>query len=309
MSRAAKAHNWAQKACAEDFMTDETKSKLDRFFSSFSAGLDPLLLLDYDGTLAPFRVDRSKAWPFKGVREALGRIQAESGTRIVVITGRPACEISSLLRGHPPVVEQPIEVWGLHGAERLHTDGRRELEQPAPETQRMLDKLREYLRHNNLGGEFEDKPNAAVMHWRGASERTARFIEQRTREIFEPLAARDGLTLLEFESGLELRAGRNKGDAVRVLAEEAPAGTPIAYLGDDYTDEAAFRSVNELHGPHLSVLVKAEKRETDAEIWLRPPSELRMFLKRWLRGAQAGTDSRGSFAEWSEEEEAYEQAS
>jgi trehalose 6-phosphate phosphatase len=290
-------------------MTNETISKLDLFFSSFSAGVAPLLLLDYDGTLAPFRVDRSKAWPFKGVREVLARIQGEGGTRIVVITGRPALEISPLLRGYPPVVEQPVEVWGLHGAERLYADGRREVEQPAPETQRMLDKLREYLRHNNLGGEFEDKPNAAVMHWRGASERTARFIEQRTREIFEPLTRHDGLTLLEFESGLELRAGRNKGDAVRVLAEEAPAGTPIAYLGDDYTDEAAFRSVNGHNGPHLSVLVKPEKRETDAEVWLRPPSELRSFLKRWLRAALAGTGSRGAFTQWSEEEEAFPRAS
>ena len=290
-------------------MTNETISTIERFFSSFSDAPAPLLLLDYDGTLAPFRVDRHKARPYKGVREILARIQAESGTRIVVITGRPAREISPLLRGYPPVVEQPVEVWGLHGSERLYTDGKHEVEQPAPETQRMLDKLREYLRHNNLGGEFEDKPNAAVMHWRGASERTARFIEQRTREIFEPLAARDGLTLLEFEAGLELRAGRNKGDAVHVLAAEAPSGTPIAYLGDDYTDEAAFRSVNEHNGPHLSVLVKPETRETDAEIWLRPPSELRMFLKRWLRAARGGTGLRGAFTEWSEEEEAYQEAS
>ncbi len=174
---------------------------------------------------------------------------------------------------------------GLHGAERLYTDGSHELDQPEPETQRVLDQLREYLRHNNLGGEFEDKPNAAVMHWRGASPRTARFIEQRVREIFEPLASRDGLQLLEFESGVELRAGRNKGDAVRALVADLPAGTPVAFLGDDYTDEHAFRAVNELEGPHLSVLVRPEIRETEAEIWLRPPSELLAFLKRWVKSS------------------------
>jgi len=266
-------------------MTHETQSRLEYFFASFSKDIAPLLLLDYDGTLAPFRVDRSRAHPFKGVREVLASIQAQSQTRIVVITGRQAREISPLLRGLPPVVEQPVEVWGLHGSERLHADGRHEVEQPAPETQRMLDKLREHLRHNNLGGEFEDKPNAAVMHWRGASPRTARFIEQRTRELFEPLAAQPGLKLLEFENGLELRAGREKGDAVRALAAEAPAGTPIAYLGDDYTDESAFRAVNEYGGPHLSALVKPAIRETAAEVWLRPPSELRSFLKRWLKAA------------------------
>jgi trehalose 6-phosphate synthase/trehalose 6-phosphate phosphatase len=284
-------------------MTNETLSRLNEFFSGFGENHAPLLLLDYDGTLAPFRVDRSKAKPFKGVREVLGRIQAESRTRIVVITGRPAREISPLLRGYPPVVEQPVEVWGLHGSERLHPDGRHEVEEPAPETRRMLDQLREYLRHNNLGGEFEDKPNAAVMHWRGASARTARFIEQRTREMFEPLAAHPGLTLLEFESGLELRAGRNKGDAVRALAEEMPQGTPIAYLGDDYTDELAFRALKEYDGPHLSALVKTVKRDTAAEVWLRPPSELRLFLKLWWKAVPKLEGKQGADAEWSEEEE------
>jgi trehalose 6-phosphate phosphatase len=284
-------------------MTNETLSRLNEFFSSFGEHHAPLLLLDYDGTLAPFRVDRSKAKPFKGVREVLARIQAGSRTRIVVITGRPAHEISPLLRGYPPVVKQPVEVWGLHGSERLHPDGRCELEEPAPETRRTLDQLREYLRHNNLGGEFEDKPNAAVMHWRGASTRTARFIEQRTREMFEPLAVRPGLTLLEFESGLELRAGRNKGDAVRALAEEMPKGAPIAYLGDDYTDEMAFRAVKEYDGPHLSVLVKTVKRDTAAEMWLRPPSELRLFLKLWCKAASKRSGRESASTEWIEEEE------
>jgi trehalose-phosphatase len=268
-------------------VTDETTQKLDQFFQSFSADRTPLLSLDYDGTLAPFRVDRFKARPWTGVREAISRIQRQGRTRLVVITGRPAKEIGPLLRGNPPVLDSPVEVWGLHGAERLHPDGKRELEQAPPETQRKLDELREHLRHNNLGGQFEDKSNAAVMHWRGASPRTAKFIEMRTRELFEPLARLEGLTLLPFESGLELRVGRDKGGAIGALiAEEAP-GTPVAFVGDDVTDEAGFRTLNQVHGPHLSVLMRPESRETTADVWLRPPTELRAFLKRWHRALEA----------------------
>ena len=271
----------------ERHVTDETAQKLDQFFRSFSADRAPLLSLDYDGTLAPFRVDRFKARPWTGVREAIGRIQRQGRTRIVVITGRPAKEIGPLLRGIPPVLESPVEVWGLHGAERLHADGKRELEQAPAETQRKLDELREHLRHNNLGGQFEDKPNAAVMHWRGASPRTAKFIETRTRELFEPLAKLEGLTLLPFESGLELRVGRDKGGAIGALiAEEAP-GTPVAFVGDDLTDEAGFRALNQAQGPHLSVLMRPECRETAADVWLRPPTELRAFLKMWYRALEA----------------------
>ncbi len=144
-----------------------------------------------------------------------------------------------------------LEDWGLHGAERLYPDGRRELEEAPPETQRRLNELREYLRHNNLGGQFENKPNAAVMHWRGASTspRTAKFIEMRTRELFEPLSRLPGLTLLPFEGGLELRVGRDKGGAIAALVAEAePRHTGRLPGGDDLTDEAGFRAVNQAQG-------------------------------------------------------------
>ena len=267
-------------------MTDEAANALENFFSAFHPGVKPLLLLDYDGTLAPFRVDRFKARPYTGVREGIARILHQGQTRLVVITGRPAREISILLRGNPPIIEQPVEVWGLHGAERIYADGRRELEEAPAPTQRKLDELREYLRHNNLGGEFEDKPNAAVMHWRGASPRTAKFIEMRAREIFEPMSHMEGLMLLEFEGGLELRVGRDKGGAVETLIAEAQPGTPVAYVGDDITDEAAFRALSSLSSPHLSVLMRAEPRETAADVWLKPPSGVRLFLKRWFKALQ-----------------------
>lgn len=263
-------------------MNEETTKILDEFFGTLP-GTKPLLLLDYDGTLAPFRVDRSRARPFTGVREAIARIQQQGHTRMVVITGRPAREIGPLLRGNPPVVEKAVEIWGLHGAERVYPDGKRELEQAPAETKKKLDEVREYLRHNNLGGEFEDKPNAAVMHWRGASPRTAKFIELRTRELFEPLAHLEGLNLLEFEGGLELRVGRDKGGAIAALISEVPLGTPVAFLGDDLTDEAGFRALSQASGPHLGVLMRPDSRDTAADIWLRPPTELRAFLKKWVK--------------------------
>ncbi len=58
------------------------------------------------------------------------------------------------------------------------------------------------------------------MHWRGASPQHARLIEQRTRALFEPLAQIDGLRLLKFEAGLELRAGRDKGGAAEAIMKE-----------------------------------------------------------------------------------------
>lgn len=235
-----------------------------------------LLLLDYDGTLAGFRVDRFKARPWAGVRELLAKIQRQGRTQIAFVTGRPAEEIPPMLGLDPAP-----EVWGLHGAERLYPNGRRVMEKQSPAVRKALEDLRRQLKKDSLGGLFEDKPNAAVMHWRGHTQDEAKLIERRTREIFEPLAEMDGLRLLKFEAGLELRAGRDKGGAVREIIRAADPDAPVTYLGDDLTDEMAFVAVNEAKAPHLSVLMRREMRKTEADLWLRPPEGARMFLKRW----------------------------
>jgi trehalose 6-phosphate phosphatase len=235
-----------------------------------------VLLLDYDGTLADFRINRFEARPWAGVRELLTIIQKDKRTRLRVITGRPAGEINPML--HLP---EPVEVWGLHGAERLFVDGRRELQEAPEEARDKLDELRERLRDDAFGGLFEDKPNAVVMHWRGHSVRQAKHIEQKTRALFEPAAQVSGLSLLEFEAGVELRVGRDKGGAVEAILEQAEAGAPVVYVGDDLTDESAFCAINRTPNPHLSVLMRREWRASAAEVWLQPPDQLRWFLRQW----------------------------
>lgn len=262
-------------------MDGDTAAILDDFFRGFTGTARPFLLLDFDGTLAPFRVDRYKAQPWAGVRELLALIQNQGRTRMVVVTGRPAGEIVPLLDVHPSP-----EVWGLHGAERLHPDGRRELEEPSATAKAKLKALREQLRQNAFGGLLEEKPNAVAMHWRGAGPKRSRTIAAKTRALFEPIAKMDGLSLLEFESGLELRAGRDKGGAVAAILEEDGGGAahPAAYLGDDVTDENAFLAIKERG---LGILVRRAWRETAAKIWLKPPEELREFLMWWLRACRS----------------------
>ena len=248
-------------------------AQLEPFFRSFAQAA-PLLLLDYDGTLAPFRVDRFQAVPWPGVREALTLLQNQKKTRMVMVSGRPAREILPLLG-----LAEPVEVWGLHGFERLHPDGRLEQQRLPQPVARKLEELHAALQRDSFGGLLEAKPNAAVMHWRGTAPQQAAEIERRTRALFEPAADMAGFQLLPFDGGLELRAGCDKSAAVDALLAESAPDTPAAYLGDDLTDEAAFRA---LAGRGLSVLVRPEWRETAADMWLKPPEELLWFLKAWF---------------------------
>jgi trehalose 6-phosphate phosphatase len=100
-------------------------------------------------------------------------------------------------------------------------------------------------------------------------------------QIWTPLIRDYPLHILNFDGGMEIRAlGPDKGSAVReILAEAAPAAA-VAYLGDDRTDEDAFRA---LQGKGLTALVRPEHRATAADLWLKPPEELIEFLHSWLR--------------------------
>src|SRR5580658_1350141 len=98
----------------------ETGARLEQFLTTFDRDVHPLLLLDYDGTLSAFRLDRFRARPWAGVRELLRRIQRNGRTTMAVVTGRPAHESAPMLELDPA-----LEVWVLHGAEHLYPDGRR----------------------------------------------------------------------------------------------------------------------------------------------------------------------------------------
>jgi trehalose 6-phosphate phosphatase len=267
-------------------MMPETVEKLEEFFAAVRGARRSILLLDYDGSLAPFRVNRFRARPYAGVSELLERIRTSGKTKMAVITGRPAQEIAPMLG-----LGGTIEVWGLHGAERIHSDGRHELERSSPVVLEKLEDVRQRLKRDAFGGLFEDKANGAVMHWRGLPAAKARIVEEKSRRLFEPLTRLDGLRMLDFECGVELRAGRDKGGAVEAILEESAQSdgeySPVAYLGDDLTDEAAFRAVNASRAAGMSVLMRRAWRKTDAAAWLRPPDELRGFLKRWVDAVEA----------------------
>jgi len=249
------------------------------FFDRLREASVRLLLLDYDGTLAPFTLDRMRAFPYGEIPGIISRIMA-ANTRVVLISGRSARELLFLSGIHP----QP-EIWGSHGAERLFADGSYEVDAPDAEHRLALQTARRAFINVGFTDRIETKPGSIAVHWRGLSSIQQRDTDAEVRRICEPLVRRQGLELLHFDGGLELRApGKNKGDAVDTILSECGQDVAAAYLGDDQTDENAFRAIK---GRCLAVLIRPECRATSADVWLKPPEELTRFLRDWLRACGA----------------------
>ena len=91
---------------------------VEQFMNAVAQSPVSSLLLDYDGTLAPFCLNRQYAFPYPGMTALLQEIIDHGRTRVVMVTGRNAHEIIPLLALHP----RP-EIWGCHGSERLGEQG------------------------------------------------------------------------------------------------------------------------------------------------------------------------------------------
>ncbi len=259
---------------------DEQQRRLSAFFTSLRDAPRAVLLLDYDGTLAPFRIDRDAAVPYPGVPELLARIASSGRTRLAVVSGR---SVQALLRLLPQSL--PLELWGTHGSEHRYPDGRYVLLQPDPATQVAFRQAINIARLLGYQSALEIKPTALALHWRGRSENWIRGAQNNVLTSWRRLATRTPLEVLEFDGGVELRArGFDKGQVVRALLQEEPEGIPFAYLGDDLTDEDAFRV---LRGRGLTALVRETFRPTEADLWLRPPNDLLAFLENWAKATGA----------------------
>lgn len=249
------------------------KLNIDKFFNSLANAPRRVLLLDYDGTLAPFKSERNKAVPYDGIPEIIDEIIADNKTRVIIISGRSINDLTPLLN-----LKKLPEIWGSHGWERLTGDG---VYTAFNIEQSMLDGLIEAERliiKNGYQDRSELKHGCLALHWRGLDEKKAAQIKSNALIAWTPIAKNHGLTIHDFDGGIELRVpGKDKGETVKKILSES-AGAVISYLGDDYTDEDAFRA---LGSRGLSALVNRRFRSTAADLWLTPADELIEFLVRW----------------------------
>jgi trehalose-phosphatase len=250
------------------------------FFDELADSPESLLMLDYDGTLSPFTTDRNNAKPYLQIVPLIQQIIECGRTRVVIISGR-SVDILRRLIGD----EINCELWGSHGAER-YVDNKviialKDFDKVTAGLEAIDDwsgeqKFEKYLEIKSLGRAF---------HWRGESNETKRVIAATVEVHWSEKIDSYGLSMHRFDGGIELRPKNiSKANAVTTLLAEHESKIPLAYLGDDVTDEDAFAAIAERG---LKVLVRADGRESSADIRIRPPDELITFLQDWLGAVSA----------------------
>ena len=257
---------------------DEVPDYLWRLVSLASGRL---LMLDFDGTLAPFNVARDMARPLPRSVELLGRIASEARTRVAIVSGRPVREIERLLGPLPAVL------FGEHGWERRAVDGWLAQEANPPGASEEIEQPDRRARTACWGDMIERKRPTVVLHTRSLPRDQALALEEECVEAWKGLAATGHVVMDRIDGGVELRArGRDKGFVVESLLSESPPGTLGVFVGDDITDEDAFEAVRDRG---FSVRVGEASRESSAMALVPTVEAVADFLEEWLAVVRAAT--------------------
>jgi trehalose 6-phosphate phosphatase len=230
------------------------------------------VFLDYDGTLTPIVSHPEDAWLPDSMRLTLRSLAAR--VPVAILSGRDLDDV----RGR--VLVDGIVYAGSHGFDIAGAGGlRRELGTAylsvldAAETE-----LREAL-DEIPGSQLERKHFSVAAHYRNVNENDA----FRVALAVDAVAARhrelrrmDGKEVYELLPDIDW----DKGKAVLWLLEtlDLVRGKVLPiYIGDDRTDEDAFRAL-EKRG--VGILVSEQPHVTAASYWLKNPEEVDRFLQK-----------------------------
>lgn len=234
------------------------------------------LFLDYDGTIAPIVPHPGSARLGEGMHAALAACAARPDTEVAIVSGRALADV----RGR---IDVPgLYFAGNHGLE-IEGPGLEPFQHPdLPHfVQRSLEvakALREVL---EPGAWVEEKGASLTLHYRQVDPVHRAALAERAHEVIRDAGfqARDALLAVEARPPI----GWDKGRAVLHLlrARHGPAWSEhlrVVYIGDDDTDEDAFRV---LLGLGVTFCVGRADRPTLASRRL-PNVEAVETLLRWL---------------------------
>ncbi|XP_052190249.1 probable trehalose-phosphate phosphatase D isoform X2 [Diospyros lotus] len=255
-------------------------------------GKQIVMFLDYDGTLSPIVEDPDRAFMTNEMRQAVRDVAKYFPTAIV--SGRCRAKVYNFVRlsqlyyagSHGMDIKGP----GKGGKSRKGNEGL--LCQPARDFYPMIDKAYKALTEKTKsisGAKVENNKYCVSVHYRCVNEKSWSALAEQVRSVlneYPNLRLTQGRKVLEVRPTIKW----DKGKALEFLLEalgyaNSDKVLPI-YIGDDQTDEDAFKVLRD-RGQGIGILVTKDPKETNASYFLQEPSEVMCFLRRLVEWKQS----------------------
>ncbi|MGD8711038.1 MAG: trehalose-phosphatase [Ectothiorhodospiraceae bacterium] len=208
--------------------------------------VDWALFLDFDGTLVELADRPELVQPARCIPDLLRRLSRTLGGAVAIVSGRSLEGLTQVLG------ELDLPMAGVHGLERR--DARGDVHRAVDRTESFRESraaLERFVREHP-GTQFEDKGNALALHYRGAPQlelQAEAFLRAECQRLGEEFQVQRGKQVFELKP-----TAHHKGTVVATFLEEPPFRDRVpVFIGDDITDEDAFRVVNERGGHAIRV--------------------------------------------------------
>lgn len=256
---------------------------LNDHFSNFLERIGnrkPAFFIDYDGVLSPIVPQPEDAILPDDTRQAL--LDLSRLCFVAIVSGRDLQDVKSLVNIDRLVYS------GSHGFDTIGPGFTRQHEGGTallPEFEQAEKELRGKL-SAIPGAKVERKLFAIAIHFRNVAEASIDEVKRIAGEVLQKrkgLKKAGGKKIIEFRPDVEW----NKGKAVEWLLEHLKidrSKTAPIYIGDDLTDEDAFKMMKSLGG--AGILVGDHGEDTFADYRLEDTGETAEFLNTMIAHLQ-----------------------
>jgi trehalose 6-phosphate phosphatase len=276
-----------------NFMTRPLYDQAQQVFQSIKETATIVLFLDFDGTLVPFANTPQDVILSRKVRALLKKLADHSRCRLIIITGRTRGEIKDFidLKG--------VTYAAVHGMYIEFSSGEifqwKDHAQAKGALKEIRDKAQDIL-SREPGVLIEDKGLTVALHYRMVPQQRKTTVIEQFTNIVDRANSKHVLHKLKGSDVLEVRPnGWNKGKAVETILHRMDATTDFLtiYVGDDTTDEDAFRVLSD---KGITIVVRnGIERTTHATYFLETPADVHCFLGDLLHFLNIGRSTQTTY--------------
>jgi trehalose 6-phosphate synthase/phosphatase len=245
---------------------------MQQMTGDFAKARKRCILLDYDGTLAPYQKLPSLAAPSEELIELLRQLTSDADNEVVIISGRDVDTLEKWLGS------LPLNMIAEHGAcVKYKGEDWKELIPITTEWKDQVKPLMQVFVDRCMGSFIEEKRSTLAWHYRNTNPELGFIRSRELRNSLLQLTANTPLQVVDGNKVLEVRmVGVDKGASASALIQRIEPDF-ILCVGDDATDEDMFRAMKE-----KAFTVKIGRANTAAQFTILSQREVFPFLRRFL---------------------------
>ncbi|SBW06646.1 bifunctional alpha,alpha-trehalose-phosphate synthase (UDP-forming)/trehalose-phosphatase [uncultured Dysgonomonas sp.] len=247
------------------------KTNFDIIKQAYDKAQNRLIILDYDGTLSPFRKEPMQAYPTPDLLKILEELSTYQGNHVVISSGRDKQTLDKWL-GH-----LSIGLAAEHGAFYREGGVWYQSAQKVEWDEEIPNIIKQTVKRTPRS-KMEVKDTALVWHYRNVDIWLADLrVTQLINALLNPCARRN-LQIMKGNKIVEVKYGDiSKGSEARRLIEKGSYDFIMA-IGDDTTDEEMFLAL-----PQDAITIKVGQSSNAALYNLPTQEQTVLFLNKLMK--------------------------